>query len=69
MSTVTGRCVAHHSLFSGNERLAQVSQIRKFHLIETQLTAEDEELTPTMKLKRQLVQRRYAPQIAAMYDS
>jgi long-chain acyl-CoA synthetase len=52
-----------------NAKFARVEQIRKFHLIETQLTAEDEELTPTMKLKRQLVQRRYAPQIAAMYDS
>jgi long-chain acyl-CoA synthetase len=52
-----------------NAGFARVEQIRKFHLIEMQLTAEDEELTPTMKLKRALVQRRYAPQIAAMYDS
>jgi long-chain acyl-CoA synthetase len=52
-----------------NAKFARVEQIRKFHLIETQLTPEDEELTPTMKLKRQLVHRRYAPQIAAMYDS
>ncbi|OYW24856.1 MAG: hypothetical protein B7Z55_01000 [Planctomycetales bacterium 12-60-4] len=31
-------------------------QIKKFFLLDTQLTAEDEELTPTMKLKRKLVQ-------------
>jgi len=50
-----------------NTKFARVEQIKKFHLLETQLTAEDEELTPTMKLKRKLVQQKYAPQIEAMY--
>jgi long-chain acyl-CoA synthetase len=50
-----------------NTKFARVEQIKKFHLIESQLTAEDEELTPTMKLKRKLVQTKYAPQIDAMY--
>jgi long-chain acyl-CoA synthetase len=50
-----------------NAKFARVEQVKKFHLIETQLSAEDEELTPTMKLKRKLVQRKYAPQIEAMY--
>ncbi len=50
-----------------NGRFARVEQIRKFFLLDTQLSAEDEELTPTMKLKRKLVQRKYAPQIDAMY--
>lgn len=52
-----------------NAKFARVEQVKKFHLIETQLTAEDEELTPTMKLKRKLVQQKYAPQIEAMYQS
>nr|MBP6816512.1 long-chain fatty acid--CoA ligase [Burkholderiaceae bacterium] len=50
-----------------NRKFARVEQIKKFHLIEAQLGAEDEELTPTMKLKRKLVQKKYAPQIEAMY--
>ncbi|MDP2067305.1 MAG: AMP-dependent synthetase/ligase [Burkholderiaceae bacterium] len=50
-----------------NARFARVEQIKKFFLLETQLSAEDEELTPTMKLKRKLVQTKYAPQIEAMY--
>ncbi|MCW5649855.1 MAG: AMP-binding protein [Ramlibacter sp.] len=50
-----------------NKKFARVEQIKKFFLLETQLTAEDEELTPTMKLKRKLVQQKYAPQIEAMY--
>jgi long-chain acyl-CoA synthetase len=50
-----------------NGKFARVEQIKKFFLLDTQLSAEDEELTPTMKLKRKLVQQKYAPQIQAMY--
>jgi long-chain acyl-CoA synthetase len=50
-----------------NRKFARVEQVKKFFLLDTQLTAEDEELTPTMKLKRKLVQQKYAPQIEAMY--
>ncbi len=52
-----------------NARFARVEQIKKFFLLETQLSAEDEELTPTMKLKRKLVQTKYAQRIDAMYAS
>jgi long-chain acyl-CoA synthetase len=50
-----------------NLKFARVEQIKKFFLLENQLTAEDEELTPTMKLKRKLVEQKYAAQIEAMY--
>jgi long-chain acyl-CoA synthetase len=50
-----------------NKKYARVEQIKKFFLLENQLTAEDEELTPTMKLKRKLVEKKYAVQIEAMY--
>ena len=51
-----------------NGRLARVETIKKFCLIEQILTAEDEELTPTMKLKRAFVNRKYRDKIDAMYD-
>jgi long-chain acyl-CoA synthetase len=50
-----------------NKQFARVETIKKFHLIESLLTAEDEELTPTMKLKRALVNRKYKAVIDAMY--
>jgi long-chain acyl-CoA synthetase len=50
-----------------NKKFARVEQIKKFFLLENQLSAEDEELTPTMKLKRKLVEQKYAAQIEAMY--
>ena len=52
-----------------NTKFARVEQIKAFRLIDTQLGAEDEELTPTMKLKRRFVQQKYAPLIESMYDS
>ena len=50
-----------------NKKFARVEQIKKFFLLDTQLSAEDEELTPTMKLKRKLVEKKYTPQIEDMY--
>jgi long-chain acyl-CoA synthetase len=50
-----------------NAGFARVETIKKFYLIEQQLTPEDEELTPTLKLKRSFVNKKYAPQIGAMY--
>ena len=38
-----------------NKQLARVETIKKFRLIEQILTPEDDELTPTMKLKRTFV--------------
>jgi long-chain acyl-CoA synthetase len=50
-----------------NKQLARVETIKRFHLIEQILTPEDEELTPTMKLKRSLVNRKYKDVIESMY--
>jgi long-chain acyl-CoA synthetase len=50
-----------------NKKFARVEQIKKFFLLDTQLSAEDEELTPTMKLKRKLVEKKYNANIEAMY--
>jgi long-chain acyl-CoA synthetase len=50
-----------------NQGFAQVETIKRFRLIEHQLTAEDDELTPTMKLKRKLVNDKYKGLIESMY--
>jgi long-chain acyl-CoA synthetase len=52
-----------------NAKFARVEQIKKFRLIEQKLTAEDEELTPTMKLKRRLINEKYRDLIAQMYTA
>lgn len=52
-----------------NKEFARVEQIREYRLIEERLTAEDEELTPTMKLKRSLINKKYSTLIEDMYAS
>ena len=50
-----------------NAGLAPVEQIKDFRLIDILLTAEDDEMTPTMKLRRGLVERKHGALIAQMY--
>jgi long-chain acyl-CoA synthetase len=52
-----------------NRKFARVETVKKFRLIDQLLTAEDEELTPTMKLKRSLVEKKYGDLIKDMYAS
>jgi long-chain acyl-CoA synthetase len=51
-----------------NRKLARVETIKRFRLIEQQLDPEDEELTPTMKLKRKFVNQKYRDLIESMYE-
>jgi len=50
-----------------NRDFARVEQIKDFRLIDMLLTAEDDELTPTMKLKRSFVETKHKPLIDSMY--
>ena len=50
-----------------NTKFAQVETIKKFELIDQLLDPEDEELTPTQKLKRKVVHEKYADLIDSMY--
>jgi long-chain acyl-CoA synthetase len=50
-----------------NAGFARVETIKKFRMIEHQLTAEDDEVTPTMKLKRKFVNEKYKGLIESMY--
>jgi long-chain acyl-CoA synthetase len=51
----------------GNQRLAQVSQIRKFHLLTKELDHDDGEVTATMKVRRSSIYKTYAAEIEALY--
>ncbi len=50
-----------------NTKFARVETVKKFRLIDQLLDPEDEELTPTMKLKRKVVNEKYIGLITDMY--
>ena len=52
----------------GNNRLAQVSQIRRFYLLQKELDHDDGEVTATMKVRRASIYKTYAQEIEALYQ-
>jgi long-chain acyl-CoA synthetase len=50
-----------------NERLSRVEQIKRFKALDGEWLPGGEELTPTMKLKRRPIERKYEAEIEALY--
>lgn len=50
-----------------NKNLAQAQSIKKFTILAQDFTIEGSELTPTMKIKRNIVSLKYQAEITAMY--
>jgi long-chain acyl-CoA synthetase len=64
--------VAHEvaaAVAAANARLARVQQVKYWRLLPVEWTAESEELTPTLKLKRRVVHAKYADVIDSLYSS
>ena len=62
------RSLIDAEISQGNSRLAQVSQIRKFHLLSKELDHDDGEVTATMKVRRASIYKTYAQEIEALYQ-
>jgi long-chain acyl-CoA synthetase len=52
---------------AGNERLSRVEQIKRYAVIPGEWAPGGEELTPTLKLKRRPIERKYETEIEALY--
>ena len=55
------------ALTVANTHLSRVEQFKRFTILPAEWSPESEELTPTMKLKRRVIENKYKPQIEAMY--
>ena len=52
---------------AANERLSRPEQVKAFELLPVEWTAESDELTPTLKLKRRVVNSKYADVVDRLY--
>jgi long-chain acyl-CoA synthetase len=53
---------------TANERLSRPEQVKAFELLPVEWTAESDELTPTLKLKRRVVNSKYADVVDRLYE-
>lgn len=63
---VTGR--VRDAVDSANATLARFEQIKRYKIIDREFSIEHGEVTPTMKLKRNVVEKAFESEIEALYD-
>ena len=51
-----------------NNDLAKIEQVKKFHILERELSQDEGEITPSLKLKREVVYENFSDEIDALYD-
>ena len=61
------RALIQAELDQANAKYAQVEQVKKFFILDHDLSQETGELTPTLKVKRNVVNEKYADRFDALY--
>ncbi|MDF1603477.1 AMP-dependent synthetase/ligase [Nocardioides sp. YIM 152315] len=62
------RSIVQQTVDAANERLSRPEQVKSFELLPVEWTAESEELTPTLKLKRRIVNAKYSDVVDRLYS-
>ena len=63
------RAEVQRAIDEGNEHLARVEQVKRWEIVPSEWTAESEELTPSLKLKRTVIHSKYSDVIDGLYAS
>ena len=63
----TVRAMVEKEIAKNNGQLASFEQIKKFVILPEDLSIEGGELTPTLKLKRKVIDKKYGSLIEALY--
>jgi long-chain acyl-CoA synthetase len=52
-----------------NEQLERWETIKKFEILRAELSVEEGEVTPSLKVRRKTVEKKYADLLNSMYDA
>ena len=63
------RAVISEAVDLANARFARIEQVKRFSILDRDLSQGDGELTPTLKVKRRVVYEEFADVLDAMYES
>jgi long-chain acyl-CoA synthetase len=61
------RAIIQQHLDQVNEKFARVEQVKKFEILPHDLSQETGELTPTLKVKRNVVAEKFEKDVDALY--
>jgi long-chain acyl-CoA synthetase len=62
------RAEIEHAVEDANKAVSKAESIRKFTILPTEWTEEGGQLTPSLKLKRNVVMRQCADEVEALYS-
>jgi long-chain acyl-CoA synthetase len=62
------RAEVEKAIEQANEQFSRIEQIKKFDVLERELSQDEGELTPTMKVKRSVVYEKHGERFDALYD-
>ena len=52
----------------GNDKLSRVEQVKRVYVLPRELSADEDEITPTLKVKRKNVEKKFASQLDKLYE-
>lgn len=62
------RRMLNHYIERANQRLERWETIKKFTILDQELTVDDDEVTPSLKIRRGAVEEKYSDLIEQMYE-
>jgi long-chain acyl-CoA synthetase len=63
------RALVEDAVAAVNENLAHFEQVQRFEILDRDFSAEQNEVTPTLKLKRRIVEEHFAAELEKLYTS
>ena len=56
------------AVHQGNQRLSRVEQVKRVYLLDREFSIDEDEITPTLKVKRKNVEKKFAATFDKLYD-